>query len=294
MLPVGASQERGGLPEWSELRALALAAEREGLDSVWLADHFFFQSDEGHRIGMHEAWTLLSAIAAVTERIRLGPLVLCGSFRNPGLLATMAVTLDRVAGGRLVLGLGAGWHDPEYEAYGYPTDHRVGRFAELLAIVTRLLDGERFTFEGRFHRVHDAALDPAPERRIPVLIAAKGPRMLELTARFADAWNTAWFGLPDRLLAERLSEFEAAAERQGRENAIVPTVGLSVQDISHRNPESDAEPIEAVAEAIAHALGEYADLGFGHAMVHLDPRTTEMVERLAEGVRLFRAQQAPG
>ena len=119
------------------------------------------------------------------------------SFRNPGILAKMAVTADAVSDGRLVLGLGAGWHDPEYLAFGFPTDHRVSRFEEALQIIGPLLRGERVSVTGRYHQVRDAVLLPAPERPIPTLVAGHGPRMLQLTARHADAWNTAWYGLPD-------------------------------------------------------------------------------------------------
>jgi len=272
MLPVGEMDNAVG---WPEIRELAQRAESEGLDSAWVADHFFYQPPEGKPEGMHEAWTLLSAVAAVTERIELAPLVLCSSFRSPGLVAKMAATLDLVSGGRLILGVGAGWHDPEYEAFGFPTDHRVGRFEEWLEIVVRLLRSERVTFDGRYYQVRDAVLAPPPERRIPILVAAKGPRMLRLTARQADAWNTAWFGHPDDQLRERLRDLEAALAAVGRDPAELElTVGLIVRD------ESVAELTELVAS--------YEELGFGHAIVILEPRTAGAIERLAEAVRLSR------
>ena len=127
---------------------MAETAEGCGLDSVWIADHLLAEMQDGTVHGMHDAWTLLSAVAAVTTRVELGPLVLCSSFRDPGVVAKMAATLDEVSDGRLVLGLGAGWHDPEYEAFGFPTEHRVSRFAEALEIIVRLLRGERVSFKG--------------------------------------------------------------------------------------------------------------------------------------------------
>src|SRR5438309_6859371 len=201
MLPLGETEDVGS---WARIRELAELAESEGLDSLWVADHFFYQPPDGEPSGLHEAWTLLSAVAAVTSRVELAPLVLCSSFRSPGLVANMAATLDMVSGGRLILGVGAGWHDPEYEAFGYPTDHKVGRFEEWLEIVIRLLRGERVTFEGRWYQTRDALVVPPPARRIPILVAGNKPRMLRLVARHADAWNTAWFGEPDDRLVERV------------------------------------------------------------------------------------------
>jgi alkanesulfonate monooxygenase SsuD/methylene tetrahydromethanopterin reductase-like flavin-dependent oxidoreductase (luciferase family) len=174
MLPVGDMDAPSAPPTtWEDVRTVAETAEGCGLDSVWIADHLLAQMEDGTVQGMHEAWTLLSAVAAVTSHVELGPLVLCASFRDPGVVAKMAVTLDEVSGGRLVLGLGAGWHDPEYAAFGLPRDHRVSRFAEALELVVRLLRGERVTFEGRYYRLDDAALLPPPSRSIPVLVAAR-------------------------------------------------------------------------------------------------------------------------
>jgi alkanesulfonate monooxygenase SsuD/methylene tetrahydromethanopterin reductase-like flavin-dependent oxidoreductase (luciferase family) len=143
----------------------------------------------------------------------------------------MATTAAAVSGGRRILGLGAGWYDLEYTAFGYPTDHRVGRFEEAIAIIGPLLGGERVTLAGRYYQVRDAVVRPPPDRSIPLLVAAKGRRMLRLTARYADAWNTAWFGLPDDLLQRRLAELHAALEAEGRDPATLRrTVGMEVQD----------------------------------------------------------------
>ena len=162
---------------------------------------------------------------------------MCTSFRHPALLAKMATTADAVSGGRLILGLGAGWYDPEYEAFGYPTDHRVGRFEEAISIIGHLLRGERVTLAGSYYQVRDAVLRPPPDRPIPILVAAKGRRMLRLTARYADAWNTAWFGLPDDLLHRRLAELNAALEAEGRDPATLRrTVGMEVWDPDTTGP----------------------------------------------------------
>src|SRR5918999_3041469 len=221
----------GRVSSWPEILAFARHAETIGLDSVWVCDHFLSSPPGGPVEGIHEGWTMLSALAASISRVEVGSLVMCNSFRNPALLAKMAVTADAVSEGRLVLGLGAGWYDAEYVAFGYPTDHRVGRFEEALQIITALLSGDRVTFNGRYSRVREAALLPPPQRPIPILVAAKGPRMLRLAARHADAWNTAWSGRPDDRLHRRLSDLEGALAAEGRDpTTLRRTVGMDVQD----------------------------------------------------------------
>src|SRR5262249_38214856 len=149
----------------------------------------------------------------------------------PALLAKMAVTADSVSRGRIVLGLGAGWYDPEYRAFGYPTDHRASRFDEAIQIIGPLLRGEQVSFAGRYYRVDDAVLMPSPDRSIPILVAGHRPRMLQLTARYADAWNTAWYGLPDDRLERRLTTMDAALTAQRRDPASLRrTVGVLVSD----------------------------------------------------------------
>jgi alkanesulfonate monooxygenase SsuD/methylene tetrahydromethanopterin reductase-like flavin-dependent oxidoreductase (luciferase family) len=209
------------MPSWAEVRAFVAHAEAIGLDSVWIRDHVLSGPPQQPPEGIHEGWTMLAALAASTSRVELGTLVTCVSFRSPGLLAKMAVTVDAVSDGRLTLGLGAGWYNPEYEAFGYPTDDRVGRFEEALRVVGPLLRGKRVTLAGRYHQLRDAVLVPPPERAIPILIAGNGRRMLQLTARYADAWNTAWFGHPDDRLREQLADLDAALEAEGRDPATL-------------------------------------------------------------------------
>ena len=200
VLPIAEEDAVTGVPSYAEIRAVAVAAEAAGLDSVWVFDHLLFRFD-GETTGIHECWTILAAIAEATSRVELGTIVLCTGFRNAALLAKMAATLDHISGGRLILGIGAGWHDPEFEAFGYPTDHKVGRFEESLAVITGLIRDGRADLDGRFMTARDAVLLPPARPDLPILVAAKGPRMLELAARHADAWNLAWFGLPDERLA---------------------------------------------------------------------------------------------
>jgi probable F420-dependent oxidoreductase len=288
MLPVGDGEGPGGrAPEWAQVREVALAAERAGLDSVWLADHYFYRAPDGSTYGMHEAWTLLSAVAAVTTRVELGTMVLCGSFRDPGMVAKMAATLDLVSGGRVVLGVGAGWHDPEYEAFGLPTDHRVGRFAEWLEIVARLVRGETVDFAGKYHQVRGASLVPPPDRRIPILVASRRPRMLELAAKWADVWNTAWFGTVDERVRERLRELQSAVAEAGRPaDAVAPTVGITVRDEDQPVAEPAANAISGTVEELAAAIQDYEALGVNHLIVSLEPVTPQSVDRLAKAKEL--------
>ncbi len=174
---------------WPEYVRLARAAEEVGFESIWIGDHLRYDDPER---GPWEAFTLLAALAAVTERVRLGPLVACAGFHPPGLLAKMAATIDEVSGGRFVLGLGAGWNRREFDAFGIPYDRRVSRFEEAFAIVRGLLAGERVTLEGEFHRADDAILLPPPARRVPLMIGSNGPRMLSIALEHVDAWNT-WY-----------------------------------------------------------------------------------------------------
>jgi alkanesulfonate monooxygenase SsuD/methylene tetrahydromethanopterin reductase-like flavin-dependent oxidoreductase (luciferase family) len=145
---------------WPEYVAMARAAEGSGFDSIWVGDHYLYRGDGRPERGPWEAWTLLSALAAVTDRVQLGPLVACLSFHDPAVLAKMAATVHEVSGGRLVVAVGAGWNRTEFDAFGIPYDHRASRFQEAFPILRRLLAGERVTFAGRFHRVDDAVLLP--------------------------------------------------------------------------------------------------------------------------------------
>src|SRR3954454_9969420 len=131
---------------WPELRAIALAAERGGFDSIWVGDHMLYRGDGRPERGPWDAWTLLAALAASTERVRLGPLVASTAFHPPGLIARMAATIDELSGGRFVLGLGAGWNEMEFRSFGIPFDRLVSRFEESFEIIRRLVAGERVSF----------------------------------------------------------------------------------------------------------------------------------------------------
>jgi probable F420-dependent oxidoreductase len=273
-----------GDSSWAGIRALAQHAEAEGADSVWVCDHFLDRTPV-RESGYHEPFGLLAAVAATTTRVHLGPLVAATSFRSPGLLAKTAATVDLIAGGRLVLGLGCGWHEPEYRAFGYPFDHRVGRFEETLRVVRALLDGERVTFKGAWVAVEDAVLLPPPERRIPLLVAAEGPRMLRLAARYGDAWQAAWFGPPDAGFREQRARLADACAAEDRATLPDVFVGVEVAAAStdpHLTPD---------AGAIADALHAWDAEGVAHVQVGAWPASPRAWAPVLAGIRRYRASR---
>ena len=291
MLPLADDETNG----FADLRALAIAAENGGLDSVWGADHLIFR-DGAETTGIHECWTVLTAIAAVTSRVQIGPLVLALPFRNPALTAKMAAELDQVSDGRLILGLGCGWHKPEFDAFGYPFDHRVSRFEEGLQIVVPLLREGRVTFTGRYHQAVDAELRPRPIRESgpPIMIAGKQPRMLELVARHADQWNAAWYGHPDEAheLRERLTNLRAALDAAGRDPATLEvTAGIFV-GFDGADADAPKSAIRGTIDEVADALAGYAGLGVRHLIAHVFPRTPEAVRSLGEAAAHARERVA--
>lgn len=205
--------------DWPTLRSRAELIERLGYESLWLDDHFWFpQRPEADHL---DAWTALSALALATQRLRVGPLVLCHSYRSPALLAKMAASLSRISGERLELGLGAGWMEEEYRAYGYPFPpgrERIAQLEEAVAILREMWSADRATFHGTYHTVEAAPLLPKP-RRLPLILGGAGPRLLRLAARHADGWNCpnpAW-----RELAAKRELLHRACEEIGRDPATI-------------------------------------------------------------------------
>ena len=279
-----------GASTWPCIRDLARRAEAGGIDSLWVYDHFIFRLPDEAEDGILEAWTLLTAVAAVTERAELGTIVLGSAFRPPALTAKMATTLDEVSNGRLILGLGTGWHEPEYTAFGYPFDHRAGRFEEALDIILPLTRGERVTFHGRWHDVDDAVLIPPPPRparlpgRIPILIAARGERVLRMVARHADAWNMAWFGFPNERSAQRLADLRAAFDAEGRDvSTLDVTVGLTIDtQAAEGGRPGAAEALPPDVDTIARAFDAWRDLGVATVQVDLRPVDERTVDLLLQ------------
>jgi probable F420-dependent oxidoreductase len=178
-------------PRWRDMLEMARRAEAVGFNSFWMPDHLFYHFENVHMQGGWDVWSLLAALAAATERIEIAPLVACAGYRNPALIAKMADTIDEISGGRFILGIGAGWHEPEYRAFGFPNDHRVSRFEEAIQIIRGLLKDGHIDFQGRFYQARDCELRPRGPRPggPPILVGGGGDRMLRLTARYADQWN---------------------------------------------------------------------------------------------------------
>ncbi len=290
---------RGRTARWTELRELARLAEAVGFDALWVADHLLFRDSPrmlaplGENRGIWEAWTLLGALAAATERVTLGPFVTPTGFRNPALLAKLADTLDEVAGGRLVLGLGAGSRPPEYAAFGYPYGALVSRFAEALAIVVPLLRTGRVDFQGRYYAARDCELRPRGPRPHgpPILIGGHGARVLGLAARWADRYNTAWHERPEPMV-ERFAAVAAACRAVGRDPAtlgrtcgvFVALPGLATGATGMRE-----NPVGGSLDEIAERLHALHLAGAEELMLFLDPRDRHGVERFAGVVeRLWR------
>ncbi len=206
-LPIVEGGVAGKTASWADLFAFAQRAEALGFDSLWVPDHLLLKWQEQTR-GTWECWSLLAALAAVTSRVELGSLVTCTAFRSPALLAKMADTVDEISGGRLILGLGAGWSGFEDQAFGVPSDHRVDRFEEALQIIVPLLRTGHVDFEGKYYRARDCELrlrGPRPAGP-PIMIGAKGPRMLRLAASYADLWNAEGpMRLPEEIIPLRAS-----------------------------------------------------------------------------------------
>ena len=161
---------------WPEYVAMARTAEAVGFDSIWVGDHVLYRDDGRPERGPWEAWSLLAALAAMTERVKLGPLVACTAFSPPALLAKRAAAVQEISGGRLILGLGAGWNEAEFRSFGVPFDHRVSRFAASFEVIHRLLAGERVTAHGPFVDIDDAVLLPPARHRTPIMIGSTSPR----------------------------------------------------------------------------------------------------------------------
>lgn len=283
----------GKVLSFRDLVAAAQAAEEIGLDSLWVPDHLISRFPERGEVGCWEAMTMLSALAAVTTRVTLGPLVAATSFRNPALLAKMADTLDEISAGRFILGLGAGWHEPEYTAFGYPFDHLASRFEEALQIIVPLLREGHVDFQGRYYQAPDCVLRPrGPSPAGPrICIGAHKPRMLRLVAQYADAWNTAWH-TDIAAFQQAQQQFLDACAAVGRDPATIEvTSGSHVSLLQPGEQASSPRPgIVGSPEEIAERLQAFADVGVDHLVVILDPIGIRGIERFGRVVELLNRQ----
>jgi alkanesulfonate monooxygenase SsuD/methylene tetrahydromethanopterin reductase-like flavin-dependent oxidoreductase (luciferase family) len=276
---------------WAELRSMATTAEDVGFDSVWVGDHLLYRLEDGPR-GPWEAWSLLAAIGAVTDRVLIGPLVAATSFHNPAMLAKKAATVDEISGGRLIVGLGAGWNRTEYEAFGFPFDHRASRFEEAFTIIRSLLRTGHADFDGEYYTVSDCELVPRPRPGgPPLMIGSQGPRVLEATLPYVDMWNAwhAWFGNTPEGLVPMLAKLDDACLRVGRDPAEVSkTVAIMVAAPGGRgriygdSEHEGSAPISGSPAEIAAGLSAFTPTGIDHIQLVVDPITIESIEWLGE------------
>jgi probable F420-dependent oxidoreductase len=279
---------------WPEYVAMAEAAEAAGFDSVWVGDHLLYPAGRSRpERGPWEAWTLLAALAAVTERVTLGPLVACLGFHPPGLVAKMAATIDDISGSRFVLGVGAGWNEVEFTAFGIPFDHRAARFAESFDVVRRLLAGERVSVNGRYTTVDGAVLVPPPSRHIPLMVGSTGERVLALTLPHVHWWNVwyDWFGnTPDGFAAAN-AQISAAAERVERDPSTLrrsACVQVVLDRAAADRPIDPAvPPVEGSPSRIAAILTAMAEAGADEVICIVSPITVASIDRLGETLALL-------
>jgi alkanesulfonate monooxygenase SsuD/methylene tetrahydromethanopterin reductase-like flavin-dependent oxidoreductase (luciferase family) len=275
---------------WPAIKTLVRLAEEVGFDSIWVPDHLLYRFPGEPTVAPWECWTTLTAIAAVTERVTLGPLVLSTSFRNPALIAKMAATLDEVSGGRLQLALGAGWHEPEYAAYGFPYDHRVGRFEEAFTIIRTLLREGAIDFAGTYYTARECELLPRGPRAEgpPLILGSRGARMLSIAAPHIDGWNAwyLWGGNTPAGLAPILATVDDACVAAGRDpQRVTRSTAVLVQMAGSTGEvflaDRVAPPLAGSPAEIAEGLRGFARIGVSEVMIVLDPNTPASVEAFA-------------
>ena len=277
---------------WSDLARMATTAEALGYDSIWVGDHLIYRDGDQAPRGPWEAWTVMAALAAITERVEIGPLVACTSFHSPAMIAKKAATLEEVSGGRLILGLGAGWNESEYAAFGFPYDHRVSRFEEAFTIIRRLLKGEELDFRGDYYTLADGLIvppGPRPEGP-PLMVGSAGERMLDITMPYVQSWNAwyAWFGNRPQNLAPWMAKVDEACRRVGRDPQTVErtcAVYVRLTGGKGRNVlatvDEEVPPLSGSTAELATAMRQYAEAGISHVQLVLDPITVEAIEEFA-------------
>jgi len=293
LLPI-AETDRGTTLRYREIREATLQLERDGFDSVWIVDHLLFQWEGQPQRGVWEGWTVLAALAEATTSIELGALVMCTAFRNPALLAKMADAVDEVSAGRLTLGLGAGWHEPEFTAFGYPIDHLAGRFEDALRIIAPLVRTGAVSYEGTYERAVDAVSLPRGPRPAgpPILIGASKPRMLRLTAELADAWNTCWLGRASELPEKLAPMHKACADIDRNPETLELTVGqlVTFPGLTQEDDFPDgvarfefATPVDLAAE-----WKEFAIQGVKHLILYPTPYDAACLAGITAAFRTYR------
>jgi alkanesulfonate monooxygenase SsuD/methylene tetrahydromethanopterin reductase-like flavin-dependent oxidoreductase (luciferase family) len=282
---------------WPELLDMIRAIEDLGYDSAWVGEHLLYRWPDRPARGPWEAWSQLAAIAAVTSRIEFGPLVACTSFHNPAVLAKQAATIDEISGGRLILGLGAGWNETEFHAFGFPFDHRIDRFEEAFTIIRTLLQDGAIDFDGRYYQARDCELLPRPRPGgPPLMIGSRGPRMLRISLPYVDSWNV-WFsdtGNSPAGVPPLRAEVDEACRALGRDPAAIErTVAVQVRlpggegRVQGSYADPTYPPLEGSPEAMAEVLRAYEREGIDRVQLVLDPITRESIEAFAPVLELL-------
>ena len=287
MMPISEEAAFGGTPHFSDIVEMAEIARDIGVDTLWFADHFTFGTPEEGQRGVWEAFTVMAAVAARVPDVKIGSLVACTGFRNPGVIAKMTEAIDDISGGRFILGLGAGWHQPEYDQFGMPFDHRVTRFEEAIRIIHPLLREGKATSEGRFFSAQDAVNKPRGPRSAgaPILVGSTGDRMLGIIARYADAWNTVWHNDVEAV-KPLMDKVDEACRHAGREpQSLVRTAGgnIAMEGYLGRRP----NPIEGDDTYKAETMAGFRELGMKHFVAGLDPSTPQSIEAFGRVIELL-------
>jgi len=284
---------------WPELLDMARAIEDLGYDSIWLGEHLLYRWPDRAPRGPWEAWATMAGLAAATSRVTIGPLVACTAFHNPAILAKRADTIDEISGGRFVLGLGAGWNETEFRAFGVPFDHRITRFEEAFTIIRSLLRDGAVDFAGTYYEARDCELLPRGPRASgpPLMIGSTGERMLRITAPHVDSWN-AWYsdtGNRAAGVAPLRQKVDAACDEVGRDRAAIErTVAVQVRlpggkgrTMGDTSVAESAPPLEGSVESMAEELRAYAREGIGEVQLVLDPIDRSSIERFAGVLRIL-------
>jgi alkanesulfonate monooxygenase SsuD/methylene tetrahydromethanopterin reductase-like flavin-dependent oxidoreductase (luciferase family) len=273
-------------------------AEDAGFDSLWIGDHFLYRMEDGSVDAPWDAWSLLAAAAAITSRITIGPLVTPVGFYNPAVLAKKAATVDEISGGRLVLGLGAGWNEVEFRGYGVPYDHRISRFAEAFTIIRTLLQEGAIDFEGEYFSARDCELVPRSRPGgPPIMVGSVGERMLEITMPYVASWNV-WHadtGNSPAGVAALRARVDAACVKVGRDPAAVePTVCALVRMAGGAGrrqgdgyTDKTPNPLAGDPELVAEELRAYARAGVREVQLVLDPITSGSIAGFASVLELL-------
>ena len=292
VLPMGESFVDGSTVRWTEIRDLAVRAEALGFDAVWIADELLWRPADAPAQGWWECVAMAGAVAAATSRIKVGTWVLSALHRNPGITAKAVETIDEISGGRFVFGLGSGHAGRQAHAFGLPEDHVFGRFEEAIEIIVPLLRQGRADFEGAFHAARDLEHRPLGPRpgRIPIMMGAKGPKMLQLAVRHADIWS--WYVEERSDLTEfgpRLAAMVAACEAAGRDPATIGrSAGIIVEPTAVTGAaEVIGVPVSGPAGEIADAIRSFGSAGYTQVEVLLWPPTVAALEAMAPVIELL-------